>query len=33
MDPDKITELVSQDGSVAETFDYLSAHLVPKLSN
>ena len=31
MDPEKIAELVSQEGNVAETFDYLSAHLVPEL--
>jgi xylose isomerase len=27
--PERIGELVRQDGNIAETFDYLSAHLVP----
>jgi hypothetical protein len=31
MGPDKIAEFVSQDGNVAETFDYLSSQLVPDL--
>jgi hypothetical protein len=29
MGPDKIAAFVSQDGNIAETFDFLSAHLVP----
>ncbi len=29
MGTQRIDELVGQDGNVAETFDFLSAHLIP----